>query len=122
MSPRRKGELGRGSEESAFSPSQLQHQAFSTLKPLLETACSAPSSSMELTFLFRMMGGAPRLTPSLYPAPRLSWLPIYQEPAHLHSEFVGSRSGERRRLQVAGHFSTWHPQHPRSLQGLGLKV
>lgn len=92
MSPRRKGEWGQGSEESAFSPSQLQHQAFSTLKALLEMACSAPSSSMELTFLFRMMDGAPRLTPC---PPRFSWLPIYQVPVHLHSEFVGRGGGSR---------------------------
>lgn len=46
MSPGRKGEWGRGLEESPFSLSQLQGQAFSTLKPHLETACPAPSSFM----------------------------------------------------------------------------
>lgn len=59
--------------ESPFSPSQLQCQAFGTLKPFREMACSAPSSFMDPVFCSQQECRVPRLTPC--PCPALTGLP-----------------------------------------------
>lgn len=67
---------GRG-PESPFSPTQLQCQAFSTLRPLLEMACSALGSFMGPIFCSERVQGTQTGPLSLSFPHRLSW------PAHI---------------------------------------
>lgn len=111
MSPGRKGEWGWWSEKSPSSPVPVAPAPDLPLSHPWRPPAQ-PQAHSRGPFLCSEQGrGGPRLALVLSCPQRCGW------PTQLLGD---SRVYGERRLWAAGHFSTGHLQHPRSLQGLGL--